>query len=491
MPTLLVIDDEESVCYSFRRVFEGDVVHVLTASTAVAGLQKVREHHPDVVVLDLQLPDRSGLDVFHEVHAADPRLPVIFITAHGTTETAIEAMKAGAFDYLVKPVDLERLSQLLDRAFETARLMRVPAVLPVEEASDRIVGRSPIMQEMCKAIGRVAPQDVNVLILGESGVGKELVARALYHHGRRADLPFLAINCAAIPDALLESELFGHEKGAFTGAERKRIGKFEQCDGGTLFLDEIGDMAPALQAKMLRVLQEQRFERLGGQETIQTRVRVLAATNYDLARLVEEGRFRKDLYYRLNVVSILVPPLRERKEDVAELASYFLFRYDRELGLDLRTISPEALELLHGYSWPGNVRELQSVVKQAMLRASGHILLPEFLPETVRRPEVSEAPLKPVGDRFDLESMIEKLLQQGEKGIHGRVIEAVERNLLTRVLRHVHGHQAQASEILGLNRTTLRNRLRALGMVLDKVLVTDSEGGESAGGPTEGRDGVA
>src|SRR5689334_23044580 len=285
MPTLLVIDDEDSVRYSFRRVFEGDKVRVLTARTAAEGLEQVREHGPDVVVLDLQLPDRPGLDVFPQIKALDPKRPVIFVTAHGTTETAIEAMKGGAFDYLVKPVDLDRLSQLLDRAFEAARLMHVPAVLPAEDSGDRIVGRSSVMQEMSKAVGRIAPQDVNVLILGESGTGKELVARALYHHSRRADKPFLAVNCAAIPETLLESELFGHEQGAFTGAQRRRIGKFEQCDGGTLFLDEIGDMAPALQAKMLRLLQEQRFERLGSNETLQTQVRVLAATNHDLERL--------------------------------------------------------------------------------------------------------------------------------------------------------------------------------------------------------------
>src|SRR6516162_7902502 len=260
MATLLVIDDEQSVRYSFRRVFEGNGVTVLTARTAGEGLQQAREQAPDAVVLDLQLPDRSGLEVFHDIQALDPKRPVIFITAHGTTETAIEAMKHGAFDYLVKPVDLERLSQVLERAYEAARLMHVPAVLPAEDRGDRIVGRSLIMQEMCKAIGRIAPQDVNVLILGESGTGKELVARALYQHSRRAGQPFLPINCAAIPEALLESELFGHEQGAYTGADRKRIGKFEQCRAGTLFLDEIGDMPLALQAKILRVLQDQRFE---------------------------------------------------------------------------------------------------------------------------------------------------------------------------------------------------------------------------------------
>jgi two-component system nitrogen regulation response regulator GlnG len=472
MSTLLVIDDEDSVRYSFRRVFEGDDVRVLTARTAAEGLAAVREHNPDVVVLDLQLPDRSGLDLFPDLQALDPKRPVLFITAHGTTETAIEAMKRGAFDYLVKPVDLDRLSQLIDRAFEAARLMHVPAVLPADDRGDRIVGRSPIMQEMCKAIGRLAPQDVNVLILGESGTGKELVARALYHHSRRADKPFLAINCAALPEALLESELFGHERGAFTGATRRRIGKFEQCDSGTLFLDEIGDMTPALQAKMLRVLQEQRFERLGSNETLQTEVRVLAATNHNLERLVEQGRFRKDLYYRLKVVTIQLPPLRDRADDVAELGHYFLFRFDRELNLDVRSLAPETLELLQAYPWPGNVRELQSAIKQAMLHASGHVLLPEFLPEEVRKARPAAADTAGVG--FHLDAFIEEALRRGEQGLHDLVIKAVERRLLAKVLRDTHGHQAQASEVLGLNRTTLRHKLRDLGLAVDKV-VTDEE----------------
>jgi two-component system, NtrC family, nitrogen regulation response regulator GlnG len=487
MPTLLVIDDEQSVRYSFRRVFEGDDVRVLTAATAAEGLQQLREHGPDVVVLDLQLPDRSGLELFHEIHPHDPKRPVIFITAHGTTETAIEAMKHGAFDYLVKPVDLERLSQVLGRAFEAARLMRVPAVLPAEDDGDRIVGHSTVMQEMCKAVGRIAPQDVNVLITGESGTGKELVARALYHHSRRAERPFLAINCAAIPETLLESELFGHEQGAFTGAQRRRIGKFEQCDGGTLFLDEIGDMAPALQAKMLRVLQEQRFERLGSNETLQTRVRVLAATNHDLERLVEEGRFRKDLYYRLKVVTIQVPPLRARPDDVAELAHYFLFRFDRELGLDLRGFAPEALELLQSYSWPGNVRELQSVIKQAMLHASGHILLPEFLPENLRRGRQSAGAVPAPKAGFDLEGLIDSLLRRGQREVHRQVVEAVERELLTQVLRHTHGHQAQASDLLGLNRATLRNKLRALGLSVDKVVTDEPNADPEPDGGRAGR----
>jgi two-component system, NtrC family, nitrogen regulation response regulator GlnG len=476
MPTLLVIDDEESVCYSFRRVFASDQVTVLTAGTCAEGLRLAREQAPTVIVVDLQLPDGSGMELLPRLRELDAKRPIIIITAHGTTQTAIEAMKNGVFDYLIKPLDLERLSHVVERAFDAARLMNVPATLPSDVPGDQIIGRSPIMQEMCKAIGRIAPQDVNVLIRGESGTGKELVARALYHHSKRSDKPFLAINCAAIPEALLESELFGHEKGAFTGADRRRIGKFEQCDGGTLFLDEIGDMPAALQAKMLRILQEQRFERLGGNEVVQTQVRVMAATNQDLEKLVETGRFRKDLYYRLKVVTIQCPPLREHLNDVAELAHYFLYRFDRELGMDLQSLAPEALEILERYSWPGNVRELQSAIKQAMLNASGQIVLPEFLPSELQNIS-SIALAAPETGIADLNHLIDRLLASGEKDIHRKVVEAVDRMLLPRVLRETHGHQAQASEILGINRATLRYKLRALGLGFDKVVTDEGPAG--------------
>ena len=378
-------------------------------------------------------------------------------------------MKRGAFDYLIKPLDLERLTQVIERAFEAARLMSVPAVLPAEDVKDQIVGRSAVMQEMCKMIGRIAPQDVNVLITGESGTGKELVARALYSHSRRADKPFLAVNCAAIPEQLLESELFGHEAGAYTGATRRRIGKFEQCGGGTLFLDEIGDMPASLQAKILRVLQEQQFERIGGNETIQTHVRVLAATNQDLPNLIGKGRFRKDLYYRLNAVTIHVPPLRQRSEDVAELAHYFLFRFNQALGMDMRGFAPEVLEKFQAYSWPGNVRELQGAVKQAMLNASGHLILPEFLADTLTQTPTRQTI---AANEFpNLSALIDKLLQEYEGELHGRVIAAVERLLFTKVLEHTHGNQGKACELLGLNRSTLRHRLRTLGLSVDKVPV--------------------
>jgi two-component system nitrogen regulation response regulator GlnG len=330
---------------------------------------------------------------------------------------------------------------------------------------------------MCKAIGRIAPQDVNVLILGESGTGKELVARALYQHSRRSGRAFLAINCAAIPEQLLESELFGHEEGAFTGAHRRRIGKFEQCNGGTLFLDEIGDLSPGVQAKLLRVLQDQRFERVGGNEAVQAQVRILAATNQDLAGLVAGGRFRKDLYYRLNAVTIDVPPLRSRKEDLAELANYFLFRFNRELKSDFRLIAPETLEIFQQYDWPGNVRELQGVVKRAMLAGSGQLLLPEFLPEQLLAVPAPAHPPESGDEAVDLSSLIESRLQMGPGTMHADIIAAVERVLFRRVLRHTHGNQTQASELLGLSRATLRFKLRSLGISMDKVPVETPDKG--------------
>ncbi len=464
MPKLLIVDDEPGVLYSFRRVF-ADEMEVVTAATAGEGLRQVQAERPDVLVLDLQLPDRSGLDVFEEVHAADPRLPVIFITAHGTTQTAIEAMKRGAFDYLIKPVDFAQVRDLLRRAFEAARLMQVPAVLPSLEPMDQIIGRSAVMQEMCKTIGRVAPQDVNVLIQGESGTGKELVARALYHHSRRSGRSFLAINCAALPETLVESELFGHEKGAFTGADRRRVGKFEQASGGTIFLDEIGDMPLAAQAKILRLLQEQRFERVGGSETIQTNVRVLAATNQDLEQLIARGAFRADLYYRLKGVAIQVPPLRERNGDILELAQHFLFQFDRELGLGIQGFDAEALACLQRYPWPGNVRELQSVLKETMLRTAGPIVLVEDLPADVRGKTAPPlAPPAEAADRLDLMELIEELIRRDEPRLYDQVLQVVEKALFTRVLRETNGHQGQASERLGLNRSTLRYKLRELGL---------------------------
>ena len=387
MARLLVVDDEPNVLYSIQRGLQSETLEVEGASTGRQGLELVRQFRPDAVILDVRLGDLSGMEVFDQIRAFDARLPVIIITAYAATETAIEAMKRGAFEFLLKPVDFHQLREVVQRALELSRFRHVPAVFgdePQAEDADRIVGRSPGMQDVYKAIGRVAPRDVTVLILGESGTGKELVARALFHHSGRTAAPFLAINCAAIPENLLESELFGHERGAFTGADRRRIGKFEQSHRGTLFLDEIGDMSPATQAKVLRLIQEQRFERLGGNETIQTDVRLIAASNKDLEEEVLAGRFRKDLLYRLNGFTIRVPALRERRDDIPLLIEHFLPRFSRSLGRNIHSVTPEALRCLFSYDWPGNIRQLQSVVKYAIVQAPGDVLTLECLPENLR-----------------------------------------------------------------------------------------------------------
>jgi DNA-binding NtrC family response regulator len=474
MPLLLVIDDDPLTLECFRILFSKAEATVATAMTAAEGLQLFTEKHPDVVIVDIRLPDESGLEVFHRLHDLNAKVPVILITGHGTAETTIEAMRLGAYDYVVKPLDPQPLQQMIRRAFEIGRLMQVPAkVADAESANgdeDVLIGKCPEMQQVYKAIGRVAPQNVTVLILGESGTGKELVARAIYHYSSRSDRPFLVINCAAIPETLLESELFGHEEGAFTGAERKRIGKFEQCNGSTLFLDEIGDMTPLTQAKILRVLQDGQFERIGGNETIKADVRVIAATNRDLGKLIEEGRFRQDLYYRLNVYTIRLPPLCQRAGDVPLLAQHFVRRFSQDLGKEVEGITPEVLELLERYSWPGNVRELQSTLKQAIIQARGPVLVPDCLPPAIGGEASQPTPPLPIGVP-DLEAALTRLvkdrLQDGSTELHGEVLALVERHLLLQVLRHTGGNQSRAARILGLTRKTLRGKLASLGIVVE------------------------
>jgi two-component system nitrogen regulation response regulator GlnG len=389
-------------------------------------------------------------------------------------------MKRGAFEYLLKPLDLHLLREVVQRALELSRFRHVPAVIgddtPAGEATDRIVGRSPAMQEVYKAIGRVAPREVTVLITGESGTGKELVARALFHHSDREAAPFLALNCAAIPETLLESELFGHERGAFTGADRRRIGKFEQADHGTLFLDEIGDMSAATQAKLLRVLQEQRFERLGGSETIQTDVRLIAATNKDLGAEVAAGRFRADLYYRLNVFQIHVPPLRERREDIPLLIEYFLVQFGRSLGRSVRSVTPEVQHRLEAFDWPGNVRQLQSVLKYAVIHATGEVITPDCLPENLRTEAATlPTPLSGRSSSLDVGLLTHSLLRVGELDLYKRIVTEVDRVVLEIVLRHVNGNQVQASELLGISRTTLRAKLRALNAHAEKPFLPEND----------------
>jgi two-component system nitrogen regulation response regulator GlnG len=477
---LLVVDDDRAVRHSLRRIFEETSIEVVTASSAEEGLQMAGERHPDVILLDISLPDRSGLDIFTELHQRDAQVPVIFITAGEKSETVIKAMKLGAYDYLSKPLDSRQVRALVHRAIEIRRSNQAPAELPEpsddDDVREYLVGRSSAMQEVYKSVGRVASQDVTVLIRGESGTGKELVARAIYQYSARSKGPFLAVNCAAIPESLLESELFGHEKGSFTGAESRRIGKFEQCSGGTLFMDEIGDMSPLVQSKVLRLLQEQTFERVGGNETIRTNVRIIVATHRDLDQMVKKGEFRADLYYRLNGFVIKLPPLRERTDDVLVLLQHFLRRFNRELGKQIHGISPEALELLLRYPWPGNVRELQSILKRSLLQTTGEVLAADFLPDEVRHWSANSTGFDTHGstDTTPLTTdFIDNRIRSGTEDLYAESVSLLERSLITRVLQHTRGNQSQAAKILGITRGSLRNKIRLCGIAIEHVVSAD------------------
>ena len=477
MPSLLIVDDEPAIQHAFRRAFRDTDTVLRSAGTAAEAVAEVTRERPDVVVLDVHLPDATGLETFHRLRAVDARIPVVLVTGHGTTDLAIEAIKAGAFDYLLKPLELPALRELIDRAVRSSRLMTVPAAMPEVEAApptgDLLVGRCSAMQAVYKAIGRVAGQDVTVLVSGESGTGKELVARAVYQHSGRASKPFVAINCGAIPENLVESELFGHERGAFTGADRKRIGRFEQANGGTIFLDEVGELPLLTQVKMLRVLQEQRFERVGGEETVRTDVRVIAATNTDLEAATAAGRFRQDLFFRLNVFSIHLPPLRERDGDLLLMVDHYLRRYGQELGRPVRAVAPEALAALQAYRWPGNVRELQNVLKQALLEMRGEVLLPDDLPAVVTAPP----PATPAGG-FDWDAFVAGRIAAGSTEVYAESLERMEREVLVRVLKHTGGNQLQAAKLLGITRGSLRTKIRALGIGIGReVWSEDDQGG--------------
>jgi two-component system nitrogen regulation response regulator GlnG len=471
---LLVDDDPDLIAKQVEHTFRAEVIEVVVARTGREGLTRAREVSPDVILLDVQMPDLSGLEVYRELRAFDRRTPVVFVTGTTRTDSAIEAMKLGAYDYLFKPLELQQLRRIVGQALEVSQLMRVPAALADElpsEGGDAIIGICPAMREVYKAIGRVAAQDVIVLITGESGTGKELVARAVYQHSRRADKPFLAINCAAIPEAILESELFGHEKGAFTGADRRRIGKFEQCSGGTIFLDEVGDMPLAPQAKMLRLLQEQTFERVGGSETIQSDVRLIAATNRPLREMADRGTFRPDLLYRLSVFTIHLPPLRERAEDLSSLVRHYLHRFNRELKREVVEVAPETDELLARHLWPGNVRELQSVLKQALLRATGRVLLPAFLPELLSVPAVPGR----AEEGEPLATFVRERLAAGGGDLYDAAHKELDRFLLPLILEHTGGSQVRAAEVLGIARKTLRLRLRELDLKITRTVESEED----------------
>jgi two-component system nitrogen regulation response regulator GlnG len=479
MEKLLLIDDEEDVQYSFRRIFEGEPLSIHTAASGEEALKLIPRIKPNLVLMDVRMGGMTGLEALRRLRQMDARLPVIMMTAYGTTQTAIEAMKLGAYDYLLKPFDVPKLKQVIASALEAARAMRqVVSYQPLLASEDYdlgIIGRSEAMQNVFKLIGQLSASDATALITGESGTGKELVARAIYHHSRRSGQAFLAINCAAIPEQLLESELFGHEKGAFTGATTQRVGKFEQCHGGTLFLDEIGDMSPATQTKILRVLQSGSFERVGGNTPLTVDVRVIAATNKPLEQAVANGNFREDLFYRLNVVRIQMPALRERPSDIPLLINYFLKKYAGKEAAP-KSIAADAIALLQQYPWPGNVRELENAVQRALVVAKGSAILASDLPAEVLAPNRTEpagaasVPAASGQGVDDLPVLAQKLFGWARRDKQLKILPAVERELIAQALRETKGNQVQAARLLGITRATLRKRIEKFNIRQDLAI---------------------
>lgn len=513
-PTVLVIDDDTEIRYSLERVLAARNYRVLLAGSGEEGVEVASKEMPEVILLDIRMGGMSGLEALQHIRSESPRSMVILMTAFGTTQTAIEAMKFGAYDYIMKPFDLKKILGLIDAAAESCEDMRgaeqedYEPLLNSEDYQEGIVGNSEPMQEVFKIVGQVAGSDVTVMITGESGTGKELVARCIYQHSHRAEQNFMAVNCAAIPENLIESELFGHEKGSFTGATNQRIGKFELCDNGTIFLDEIGDMPLHMQTKILRVLQEGEIQRVGGTSTLKVDVRIIAATNKNLEEMVKEGTFREDLYYRLNVVRLRLPSLRERREDIPHLVDFMLQRLAKDRKTHARKISPEALAVLVSYPWTGNVRELENVIYRSAVVAKGDTILAKDLPSEMQngsgdsevsaphaevRSEasaapVSESPVPKVSDALDppaasaasehLQELIgdpvlaEKrlaaitledacdLVYERIRSRHDKLLlQVMEEEIITRALRECEGNQVKTSALLGITRATLRKRI--------------------------------
>ena len=445
---VLLVDDDPDFCEALSDRLRALGFHVSVADRGPEALRLCREEPPAIVLLDLVLPGMDGMAVLETIRREEPDVLVIVITGHGTIARAVEAMKKGAYDFVSKPVDPRHLEIVLGKAAERQALRDANALLS-SEVSDRygaIVGDSPQMRGVMDVARRAAPSGATVLLLGESGTGKEVIARAIHRWSRRGDQPFVVVNCVALGEELLESELFGHEKGAFTGAHQQKRGKLEVAHGGTVFLDEIGDVRPALQAKLLRVLQDQTFERVGGTRPMQTDVRFVAATNRDLRAAVRDGLFRLDLYYRLDVVSVTLPPLRERAGDVPALAQHFLGRFRRELKRELRSITPEALSALRRYAWPGNVRELENVIERAAVLADGPEVTPQDLPAEIREAGLTDG-----------------LSREAMRTYHAAV-EEFKRGLIASTLRRTSGNRTRAARILGLQRTYLARLIRDLGL---------------------------
>jgi DNA-binding NtrC family response regulator len=461
---ILLIEDDLRLAAILQKLLQREGYQVDLATRGDEGLARSREHPYDLVLTDLKLPGIDGLSLVAQMHASNPRLPIIIMTAHGTTETAIEATKLGAYEYLLKPCEPQELLDFIASAVAHSQRMTEPVELgEAGEARFALVGSSRAMQDIYKQIGRVAATPVTVLIRGETGTGKELIARALYQHSDRADKPFIAVNCAAIPETLLESELFGHERGAFTGADNRRIGRFEQASGGTIFLDEIGDLAPGTQAKILRVLQEKAIRRVGGNDLIPVDVRVLAATHHDLETGILEKEFREDLFYRLSVVTLRLPPLRERPEDIPALVRFLIRRHALELAVLNPSIQPEAIAWLRTRPWPGNVRQLENVVRQSLLLARPLAITLEHVQRVLER---DSRPMTAANQT--LASYISDLLarvQRGEaEGAYWKMIADLEPELFAQTIRLAQGNQAKAARWLGVTRLKMHEKLIQFGL---------------------------
>jgi two-component system response regulator HydG len=448
-PKILVVDDEESHRIMLRAVLGAEGYAVTEAADGTEAVTAVGKEAFDVILLDIRMTKMDGIEALGEIRKISPLVPVLIMTAYASVKTAVEALKAGAFDYLTKPLDIEELKILIDKAMDHYHL-RAENLILKERLGDRfdfsrIIAASPKMKTLLETLAMVAPSDATVLIMGESGTGKEVIANAIHHNSPRAGEPFIKVSCAALPETLLESELFGHEKGAFTGAVARREGRFQLAHRGAIFLDEVGEMSPALQTKLLRVLQEKEFEPLGSARTIKVDIRVIAATNRDLEKEVKEGRFREDLYYRLNVVPLVLPTLRERREDIPLLADHFLALFREKNRKPIKAISGKALDLLVRYDWPGNVRELENVIERAVILSRDEVLFPADLPPQIRM-------------------LSEGVEEAGFVIPTGMSLDEMERALIVKTLDETGGNRTRASEILGINRRTLQNKLKQYGL---------------------------
>lgn len=462
MSTILIVDDDDQLRKSFNKLLHEEGYQVRDAASGEAGVKMVKESTPDLVILDVRLPGMNGLETFRAIHELEPKLPVIIMTAYGTTDTAIEATKIGAFDYILKPFDIPDILRVIKQALDAGRFMRFTVDInasPGQIDKEAIIGRSDAMQEVYKSIGRVASTNATVLIRGESGTGKELIARAIYQYSRRSEKPFLVINCVAIPESLLESELFGYEKGSFTGATHRRIGKIEQANGGTIFLDEIGDMPMNLQSKILRLVQEKSIERLGGRQTIPVDVRIIAATNRDLESSISQCKFREDLYYRLKVITIWLPPLRERAGDIPLLTEYFLARFSENLAIQNPGLTDDALLLLKNNVWPGNIRELSNTIQKMLIFNRGAPINTEDIAFAFgEKSRVIDAEVE------TMEGEIRKWVREAVKlerdnNLFESCMDRFASIVINEVLNLTGGNRSRAARMLGVSRPTLHSKI--------------------------------